>query len=285
MTKITCLLRTFACLCSAAVPAGLHAQELITNGNFEGAGFSPWEVSAPAGSAISSVTENSPFQAVFPAGTRAARLSDDDSEFETPYLKQAFTPQPGVQFSFDFKSTGSNPGSAWYVIWTGEDGTTAFFFSIGGQDGSSFDLNQSAIMPLQADVWYHVEGVADAPNQRVSGSIQNSLGQRSTFEGGFPFGVQRTLTGVNITDGDQAQNPPILFDNISARAATIASARLTIAPAPGGQVTVSWTAAGYTLQAASELSPNAQWTNVQTAEQSYTTTAEDPAQFFRLVQL
>jgi hypothetical protein len=284
MTKTTCLLRTFACLGFAALPAGLHAQELIANGNFEGAGLSPWEVSAPAGSAIASVAENSPFGSVFPAGSRAVSLSDDDSEFETPYLRQAFAAQPRTQFSFDFKAVAVSPGSAWYVIWTGEQDTTAFFFSIGGQDGTTLDLNQTSIMPLEAGVWYHVEGVADAPNQIITGSVENSLGQRSNFESGFPFGVQQAVELVTITDGDQAQNQPVVFDNISAKTAVVAAARLSIAPGPNGQVTVSWTAAGYTLQAARGLGPNAQWTDVTTTGQSHTTPAEDPARFFRLVQ-
>lgn len=284
MTKITCLLRTFACLSAAVVPAGLHAQELIANGNFEGASLSPWEVSAPAGSSVATANENSPFLTVFPAGAKSVRLSDDDSEHETPYLRQSFAPQAGIRFSFDFKAPALAAGSPWYVIWAGEDATTAFFFSIGGQDGVSISLNQNSVAALEPNLWYHVEGTADAPNQTISGAIRNSRGESITFNGGFPFGVQRVINGVTLMDGDQGRNEPALFDNLSAQAMAVASARLSIAPAPNGQITVSWTTAGYGLQASSEVGAGAQWVDIQTSTQSYTADADQPRQFFRLVQ-
>lgn len=283
MTKTTCLLRTLACLSSAVAPAALHGQELIANGNFEGAGLSSWEVSAPAGTTVATINESSPFRSPYPAGTKAARLTDDDSDFDTPYFRQAFAPQAGIQFSFDFKAAAAAPASPWYVIWRGDEDTTAFFFAIGGQDGVSIQLNQSTIAALEANLWYHVEGLADAPNQTISGSIANSRGERITFTSGFPFGVQSVINGVTIADGDQTRNEPVIVDNFSAQPVALATASLNIAPAPDGRVTVSWTAAGYLLQGSAEIGSNAQWATIQTDSQSFTTGADQPTQFFRLI--
>jgi hypothetical protein len=280
--KTTCLLQTLACLASA-LPAGLHAQELLTNGNFEGATLAPWQVTAPAGTSVATVNDNSPYRTRYPAGTKAVRLQDDDVEFEAPLFVQSFEPQSRLQFSFDFKAVASAAGSAWYVIWKGDGDTTAFFFSIGGQDGISINLNQTTVTSLEPNMWYHVEGTARAASQTVTGFVLNARGEQTPFTGGFPFGVQSVLNSVTFTDGDQARNGALIVDNISAAQAVLPAASLTIVPAPNGQVTVSWAADGYTLQASSTVGSGAQWANVQTTAQSYTTSADQPLQFFRLI--
>lgn len=284
MTKITCLLRTLACVAAAVVPAALHAQELITNGNFEGPTLTPWVVSAPAGTSVATINDNSPYLSRYPLGTKAVRLQDDDVEFETPSFDQTFAPQAAIQFAFDFKAPAEAPGSPWYVIWTGDQDTTAFFFSIGGQDGASISLNQTTVTRLEVNMWYHIEGIANAPGQTVTGTVVNARGERASFSGGFPFGVNSVLNAVTVTDGDQARNEPLLVDNISAQPFLIEppAPALTISPAPDGQITVSWTASGFSLQSSSNVGTGAQWITVPTTGQSYTASADQPRQFFRL---
>jgi hypothetical protein len=283
MTKTNCLLRLFACLVPVAAAAGANAQELITNGNFEGAALAPWGTAAPAGTSVAIANESSPFQTIYAAGTRSVRITDDDVSFEAPSFQQSFSAQAGIRFAFDFKLAATAPQSAWYVIWSGEEDTTAFFFAIGGQDGTSFDFNQNRVATLEANMWYHVEGTADAPNQQIVGAIQNTRGERFTFSGGFPFGVQRVVSSVSVTDGDQGQNPAINFDNFSARAEAVALPSLSIVRQPDGQVAVSWTVAGYSLQASEQVGPNAQWQDIPTAGQTFITFPEQPTRFFRLV--
>jgi hypothetical protein len=258
-------------LCSITA---VSAQELIGNGGFEEGRLLPWAVQEAAGSAVRIVSENS----AFGPGASAVQMTDDDSDFEQPGLVQTFEAQAVVLFAFDFKFLGGEENSPWYVAWQGENRTTAFFFSVGGLDGRSIELNQARIAALKTNVWYHVEGFADAPHQSVKGVLRENGGAETAFESGFPFGVKETIGAVEVSDGDAARNSPMLLDNFSARAISLA-----ITPAPAGQI-ITWAAADFRLQSTAQLGPGAAWADLASGAGIYTNTSPDAVRFFRLIR-
>ena len=116
-------------------------------------------------------------------------------------------------------------------------------------------------------------------NQKVSGTISNTLGDSAPFEGGFPFGVKNQIDSVVVSDGDAARNPDVLLDNFYSRPVT-----LEIASNLKGEEVVSWFGTGFTLQSTTTLGNGAQWTNIPGAEGSYTNSFSDPIRFFRLTR-
>jgi hypothetical protein len=256
----------------------VHGQELLKNGDFEGGRLPPWTVNQPAGSLLALAAENSPFQTVYSGGTSSIRIKDDDADFEEPSLRQSFTAQSAILFSFDFKVPGGG-ASPWYVAWNGDGDTTAFFFSLGGGDGTSIDFNQQKVADLAANLWYHVEGWADAPHQQIEGKITSVAGNQSSFTGTFPFGVKSELNAVVISDGDAAPNPDVLLDNFSSRPVT-----LDIASNAAGQQVITWLAPGFTLQSATSLGKGATWGDVPSASGAYTNTFSGGVHFFRLTR-
>ena len=262
------LFLTFSC--------SVFGQELIKNGDFEGGRLPPWTSIQPAGSLIALTGENSPFHGIYPAGASSLRITDDNSDFEQPSFHQAFAPHDAILFGFDFKMLTVGDPTAWFVAWLGENDTTAFFFSLGGADGTSVELNQQKISDLLPNVWYHVEGWADAPQQKLEGSIISSDGVRSSFQGTYPFGVKSEFNAIVVSDGNAAAND-VLLDNFYSRPIT-----LDIASNAVGQQVITWLAPGFTLQSTTGLGSGATWTGVPSASGAYTNAFSGGVHFFRL---
>src|SRR4051794_11151180 len=202
MSKPLSCLGLLSCLFMAASFGTLHAQELIADGDFEGQDL-PWVVSAVPSSNVTLSQQNSPFDNPYPIGTTSLELADDDSEDEFPSLRQSLAAgSPAIFFGFDFKAPLTANRSAWYVAWEGENGVTAFFFNIGGGDGSSLELNnQQKIGTLAPNKWYHVQGYAEASRQIVEGFLLGENGQRNDFQGRFSATATNQFSSVFISDG------------------------------------------------------------------------------------
>jgi hypothetical protein len=259
----------------------IFGQELLGNGDFEDGRLVPWNVKQSPGGSVALVTQNSPFNTVYPTGTSSVQLKDDDSSdfVDQPSIEQPFTAQTAILFGFDFKMPNPGDASPWYVAWNGENDTTGFFFRLGGADGLSIEFNLQKVADLKANVWYHIEGFADVVNQKVIGTISNTSGDSATFDGGFPFGVKNNIDSVVVSDGDAARNPDVLLDNFYSRPVT-----LQIASNSKGEQVISWFGTGFTLQSTTTLGSAAQWTSIPGAQGSYTNTFSDPARFFRLTR-
>lgn len=251
-------------------------QELINNGDFEGGRLPPWAASQVTGSSVALTGENSPFTDVYPAGKASLRLTDDNSDFEQPSVHQSFSPHDTILFGFDFKMFTTGDPTSWFVAWVGENDTTAFFFSLGGADGASVELNQQKIADLASNMWYHVEGWANAPGQKVEGSIVRADGVRNTFQGTFPFGVKSQFNSVIVSDGNAGPND-VLLDNFTSRLVT-----LNVASNAAGQQVITWGAPGFALQSSTSLAAGAMWTDVPGASGAFTNTFTDVRRFFRL---
>lgn len=255
----------------------ITAQELIKNGDFEVGRLPPWTTTQVAGSSVAIAGENSPFTAIYPAGKASLHIVDDNSDFEQPSVHQSFAAHDTILFAFDFKVFGTTDPTSWFVAWLGENDTTAFFFSLGGADGASVELNQQKIADLASNTWYHVEGWANAPEQKVEGSILSAAGARSTFEGTFPFGVKTEFNGVVVSDGNAGAND-VLLDNFSSRLVT-----LDMSVNTAGQQVITWAAPGFTLQSSAGLGSAAHWSDVPGASAgAYTNTPSGDMRFFRL---
>ncbi|HTG45199.1 MAG TPA: hypothetical protein VK633_11780 [Verrucomicrobiae bacterium] len=262
------------------MPWSILGQELTENGNFEIQRLPPWAVVAAPGASVTLVPENSPFTGLYGAGNSSVRVHDEDFEASAPAVRQRFAATESILFGFDFQAPAQSSLSSWYVAWEGDDNTTAFFFAIGGADGSSLDFNQSKIAEITPHEWYHVEGSAGARGQKVEGFVTDTRGNRASFSGGFPFGVKNDLSAVVVSDGDAGPNEDILLDNFSSRLV-----RLSISRNAQGDEVVAWPSGlHFALEAKASLNPGTAWTPIATPDGSYTNKVSDPMQFYRLVQ-
>ncbi len=269
-----------AILLASTLPSAF-AQELIANGNFEAGRLAPWTVKQSPGGSVALVSENSPFNSVYPGGSSSVRLQDDDSSdfLDQPSIEQSLGAQTAILFGFDFKMPGLGDASPWYVAWNGENDTTGFFFRLGGADGLSIEFNLQKVADLKANTWYHIEGFADVVNQKVSGTVFNNAGDSAPFEGGFPFGVKSHLDSVVVSDGGETRNPDVLLDNFTSRPLS-----LQITVNAQGEKVVTWSGAGFTLQTATTVGTGAEWTSIPGAQGSYTNTFSEPTRVFRLMR-
>lgn len=252
----------------------LHAQELLRNGDFEAGRLPPWSITEVTGSKVSLQAENSPFA----SGNSSVLLNDDDSVFDEPSLRQSFEATPSVTFGFDFKMLPGEELIPWYVAWNGEGDTTGFFFSLGGADGTSIELNQQRIADLKRNVWYRIEGWADAPRQSVRGSLQEHGGVRTDFTGGFPFALNTALNAVEVSDGNDERTPSLVLDNFTTRPIS-----LEIARNAAGETVITWPLPDFRLQSVATVAET-NWTDVASSAGVYTNTFTDRMRFFRLAR-
>ncbi|HEV8541250.1 MAG TPA: hypothetical protein VGR78_02550 [Verrucomicrobiae bacterium] len=262
-----------------AAVSGAHAQELLADGDFEGQDL-PWVVSAVPGSNVTLFSQNSPFDYPYPIGSSSLELVDDDSEDEFPSLRQHFSgPAATILLSFDFKAPLSANNSSWSIAWESQDGVPAFFFAVGGQDGSSLELNdQVKIAALAANKWYHLQAYAEVARHLVEGFVVGENGQRADFHGGFSTNTASQLNSVYISDGTPQRNEILLLDNLVSRRFLVDS----MIDALGEQV-LNWLGStNVVLQSTPVLTSNTQWSTIPTTDNKFTNTLSGSAQFFRL---
>jgi hypothetical protein len=218
----------FAAPMLLSLAPGAHAVELLTNGDLES-----WAFTAPTSWAYTAgqpgsgqTTPNSPFTGIYPAGTSSLLFVDGPSVDSTPFLAQSFTPQAAINFSVDFRMN-TQSGSNWYYVVEGNHSNpvvglvTAFVFGIDDASGNLVDNNNSPILALTPNVWYHLEGTADIGTHLLSGSVTPFGGSPTSYSNvGFnAFTVD--LRRVSIQDSSSAgpgptfQNGDILVDNFS----------------------------------------------------------------------